>query len=79
MVKLDTYDVVVVDTPAHKIIRLDNLSTNDTVDLTSEFIKNNYIVYYDGIKYSIINFFTNESSAYPGRDRLDIAAFVLPK
>lgn len=79
MVKLDTYDVVVADTPAHKIIRLDNLSTNDTVDLTSEFIKNDYIAYYDGIKYSIINFFTNESSAYPGRDRLDIAAFVLPK
>lgn len=79
MVKLDTYDVVVEDTPAHKIIRLDNLSTNDTVDLTSEFIKNDYIAYYDGVKYSIINFFTNESSAYPGRDRLDIAAFALPK
>lgn len=71
--------MVKLDTPAHKIIRLDNLSTNDTVDLTSEFIKNDYIAYYDGVKYSIINFFTNESSAYPGRDRLDIAAFVLPK
>lgn len=79
MVKLDTYDVVVEDTPTHKMIRLDNLSTNDTVDLTSEFIKNDYIAYYDGVKYSIINFFTNESSAYPGRDRLDIAAFTLPK
>ena len=79
MVKLDTYDVVVEDAPAHKVIRLDNLSTNDTVDLTSEFIKNDYIAYYDGVKYSIINFFTNESSAYPGRDRLDIAAFTLPK
>ena len=41
--------MVKLDTPAHKIIRLDNLSTNDTVDLTSELIKNDYIAYYDGV------------------------------
>ena len=73
--KLDMYEVQVVDMKHHFMIHIDNLSSLGTVDITSEFVKEDYRIYYDGSTYTVINFYVQESDAYPGRDRIDVACY----